>query len=378
MNKKVAIHKIFLTFLTGFFAVFCVDFSFSQNTLIRLEIFCDGQLQPTAAHEWARELNSLRFQSVQIRAGDSTDVLDIQPIGDRMYHVSGMLTRGNRILLPGDASFSLGQVRSIKPYLEELISALESDLAATQAAEEAERSGASAQSETAQDTLFTDLAEPVNFSTQGISRRKVLQKLSRQFDSRVQFPKSIQTAFDEEDLVTEELNGIARGTALVYVLRYLGFCVVPVRAETSETSERARAGAGTGTSDTSETGWILRVVAADRVNAADILPVGYPAEKATPDVLFERFQANVDGATAETVLNSLQKRLDIPFLYDYNSMAGRGIELNAVTVKQRAGKFSYKQLLDAVLYQAQLQREVRTDEAGRVFFWISTIRSGLE
>lgn len=365
MSKKIVICKMVLMVLIGFWGIICPNWLFSQNVSIRLEIFCDGPLQPVAAQEWGRELNSLRFQSVQIRAGNSTDVLDIQPIGDQMYRVSGMLTRGNRILLPGNTSFSLGQVRSIKPYVEELISSLESELVASQAAEEAERSGTFAQAETAQDALFTDLAESVDFSTQGIPRRKVLQKLSRQFDSRVQFPKSIQSAFDEEDVVMEELNGVARGTALVYVLRYLGYCVVPEQVEMKSTN-------------TTKTGWVLRVVASDRVEASDILPVGYPAEKATPDILFERFQANVDGATAETVLNSLQKRLEIPFLYDYNSMAGRGIELSSVTIKQRAGKFSYKQLLDAVLYQAKLQREIRTDEGGRVFFWISTIRSGLE
>ncbi len=364
MNKKYVIHKTFSTIFFGNFIIFCSNLLFSQDRAIQLEIFCDGPLQPAMAQEWGRELNSLRFQSVQIRAGDSADALDVQPIGNRIYRVSGMLTRGNRILLPGNKSFSLERIRSMKSYLEELIDTLESDLATSQATEEAERSGTSAHTETAQDALFADLAKPVDFTTQGISRQKVLQKLSQQFDSRVQFPKSIRSAFDEEDIVTENLDGVARGTALVYLLRYLGYCVVPVREKTETTATR--------------TGWILRVVVADRVTASEILPVGYPAEKATPDVLFERFQANVNGATAETALHSLQKRLNIPFLYDYNSMAGRGIELNSITIRQRSGKFSYKQLLDAVLYQAQLQREVRTDEAGRIFFWITTIRNGLK
>ncbi len=319
----------------------------AEEISIRLEIFCDGPLQPMAAQQWGSALNSLGFYGVQIRGGDSSDVLDIRPLGGGLYAVSGMLTAGDRILLPGNVSFSLGQIRGMKPYLEEQILLLEQSEAET---------AASADTQAERDALFQDLAEPVGFSTRGVSRKRVLQELARSFETHVRFPVSIRKMFDGSDLVTEELRSVSRGTALVYVLRYLGYCVVPEKNESSA-------------------GYTLRIRSADQADPQRILPVGYPAETASPDVLFERFNANVDGASAARILNSLQERLDIPFLYDFNSMAGQGIELEEVKIRQKSGRFSYKKLLDAVLYQAKLQREVRIDESGRVFFWISTIRS---
>ncbi len=356
MNRQK--RKVFLFFLLGIFYTIIPFFPFSrmqtisaqtvsQEISIRLEIFCDGPLQPMEAQQWGSALNSLGFYSVQIRGGDSSDVLDIRPLGGGLYAVSGMLTAGNRILLPGNVSFSLGQVRGMRTYLEEQILLLQQ-----LEAETAEPADTQAE----RDALFRDLAEPVGFSTRGVSRKKVLQELAHSFETHIRFPVSIRKMFDDSDFVTEELQTVSRGTALVYVLRYLGYCVVPEKNESS-------------------TGYTLRILPSEQADPQRILPVGYPAETASLDVLFESFNANVDGASAARVLNSLQERLDIPFLYDFNSMAGQGIELEEVKIRQKPGRFSYKKLLDAVLYQAKLQREVRIDEAGQVFFWISTIRS---
>ena len=349
---------LFSPFSFSFRCPFCLSTAVSVQTVsaqavsaeeisIRLEIFCDGPLQPMAAQQWGSALNSLGFYGVQIRGGDSSDVLDIRPLGGGLYAVSGMLTSGDRILLPGNVSFSLGQIRGMKPYLEEQILLLEQSEAA---------SADTADTQAERDALFQELAEPVGFSTRGVSRKKVLQELAHSFETHIRFPVSIRKMFDGSDLVTEELRSVSRGTALVYVLRYLGYCVVPEKNESSA-------------------GYTLRILPADQADPQRILPVGYPAETASPDVLFERFNANVDGVSAARILNSLQERLDIPFLYDFNSMAGQGIELEEVTIRQKPGRFSYKKLLDAVLYQAKLQREVRIDESGQVFFWISTIRS---
>ncbi|MBQ6107869.1 MAG: hypothetical protein IJK97_06635, partial [Thermoguttaceae bacterium] len=140
-----------------------------------------------------------------------------------------------------------------------------------------------------------------------------------------------------------------------YVLRYIGYCVQPENAD--------------------DGGLSLRIVSAPNADAKKMIPIGYAAPRATVDELSESFEANVDGASAKRVLDSLQDRLDVPFLYDYNSMAGLGIEPSDVVIHQKPGKFTYNRLLNAVLFQAQLQRETRVDEAGNVFFWITTMKS---
>lgn len=313
---------------------------------IRLEIFCDGQLQPMEAQQWGRELSDAGFQSVQVRAGASADALDIQPLGAGLYSASGMLTRNNQLLVTGGRRFSLSESRQVKPYLEEKI--LEMEQAEAQEKEEKAAEGT-------QDVLLRELSVPVGFRTKGMPRKLVLKQMLQSFRLPIRVPSGLKKAFDEEDLVEEELKGVARGTALAYVLRYIGYCVQPENAEDGRLS--------------------LRIVSAPNADAKKMIPIGYAAPRATVDELAESFEANVDGASAKRVLDSLQDRLDVPFLYDYNSMAGLGIEPGDVVIHQRPGKITYRRLLDAILFQAQLQRETRVDEAGNVFFWITTMKS---
>lgn len=353
MNHKFyGFFPFFSIVIVGIIYANCVSSAFSQGLgssapQIRLVIFCDGTLQPMEAQQWGRALNECGFQSVQIRSGDSSDVLDIQDSGGNLYQVSGMLGRDSRVWLPGNAVFTLGRVREMKSYLEEQIAVMQQQNIAAADAESNQLSNS------VQEQLFADLSAPVGFSTIGMTRKKAIQKIAHDFTGFVRFPSSIRKAFDDEDFITEELETVSRGTALAYILRYIGYCIVPENHEEGSN-------------------YVLKIAASGNVVSENILPVGYMVENAAPDALYERFQASVDGVSAAKVLESLQKRLNIPFLYDYNSMAGQGIEPSEVFVSQKAGKFTYKQLLDAVLYQTKLMREVRTDEAGNVFFWITT------
>ena len=350
MIRKV--YPVFLFFLAGI-ALFGVrnpllaQYSGGNSKIaIRLEIFCDGQLQPMEAQQWGRELSGAGFQSVQVRAGASADALDIQPLGAGFYTASGMLTRNNQLLVTGGRRFSLSECRQVKPYLEEKI--LEMEQAEAEEKEEKAAEGV-------QDVLLSELSVPVGFRTKGFPRKLVLKQMLQSFRIPIRVPSSMKKAFDPEDLVEEELKGVARGTALAYVLRYIGYCVQP------ENTEEGRLA--------------LRIVSASNADAKKMIPIGYAAPRTTVDELSESFEANVDGASAKRVLDSLQDRLDVPFLYDYNSMAGLGIEPADVVIHQRPGKITYRRLLDAVLFQAQLQRETRVDEAGNVFFWITTMKS---
>lgn len=354
MIRKV--YPFFVFILAGIFVLgeanpLLAQYSGGNSKIsIRLEIFCDGQLQPMEAQEWGRELSGAGFQSVQVRAGASADALDIQPLGDGLYVASGMLTKNNQLLMTGGRRFSLSESRQVKPYLEEMILEMEQAEAAAVAEEEEEKA-----EEGTRDALLEDLSVPVNFSTKGKPRKLVLKQMLQSFRIPFRIPTNIKTAFDSEDLVEEELKGMARGTALAYVLRYIGYCVQP------ENTEDGRI--------------LLRIVSAPNADAKKMIPIGYAAPEFRVEELSESFEANVDGASAKRVLDSLQDRLDIPFLYDYNSMAGLGIEPADVVIRQKPGKFTYNRLLNAVLLQTRLQRETRIDEAGNVFFWITTVKS---
>ncbi|MDO4574832.1 MAG: hypothetical protein Q4D98_06420 [Planctomycetia bacterium] len=323
---------------------FLVNFGFAEEAKkrIRLEIFCDGPLDPMAAQEWGAALQSCGFQSVQLRGGDASDVLDIQATVPGEYKVTGMLTRKNMLLLPGQASFSRGRIREIQPYLEEKIDALAQ--AAPPESPKPERS------KPAPDVFFAELSEPVGFATQGKARKLVLRDIVRLLPGKVRVPDTIRDVLDSEDKVTEELESVSRGTALAYVLRYVGYCLVP---------------------ETSPSGPTLRMVPAEKAGNAKILPIGWETSDEV-ESFHEKFNANVNGAKVYTVLEALSKRLEVPFLYDYNALARHGIELTEVAVKQRPAKVSYRELLDLIAFQVSLRWELRVDDAGRPFVWFTT------
>ena len=73
-------------------------------------------------------------------------------------------------------------------------------------------------------------------------------------------------------------------------------------------------------------------------------------------------------------LDSIQKRVDAPFLYDHNGLARQQIDPTKVKCSLPQGKTYYKAILDRILSPAHLKSEVRIDEADKPFVWISTVK----
>ena len=339
---------------------------------IDLEIFCDGPLQPMAAQEWGAALNKGGFQSVQLRAGDESDALDILDTGAG-WRVYGMLTKDGKILLPGGTSFRKGQIRDMKPYLEQKIQQMQAKATnsgqnasgtASGNASSGTASGNTSGGETTEygitaqqlEQAFKVLAQPVGFETKGQNRKKVLHGITKSLDARAAIPPEILDALDKNDLVQEELKDVSKGTALAYVLRYIGYCFTLEPPRKTQIRQDFTVRISTGENATSKT-----------------FPIGHVPEKHLPS-LSERFTANIDGASLGKILQAMSQRLNLPILYDYNSMAGAGIDPATIIVKQRPVKISYDNLFDMLLGHADLQKELRIDEAGNPFLWITTKR----
>ena len=67
-------------------------------------------------------------------------------------------------------------------------------------------------------------------------------------------------------------------------------------------------------------------------------------------------------------------RLKTPVLMDYNAMARHGIDPAKAMVSMLPGKNTYSSALRRLLFKAGLKFEVRVDEAGRPFLWITTVK----
>jgi hypothetical protein len=73
-------------------------------------------------------------------------------------------------------------------------------------------------------------------------------------------------------------------------------------------------------------------------------------------------------------LDAIRTRLDLPLLFDHNSLVRHRIDPTEIHVSLPAGRTYYQGALDRLLNQAQLKSDLRVDEADRPFLWISTLK----
>ena len=90
--------------------------------------------------------------------------------------------------------------------------------------------------------------------------------------------------------------------------------------------------------------------------------------------MYEFLNANVQGVAITEVLKAVGGRPKMPVLMDHNALrAARGGAGEGDQVPQ--SRTTYSILLRKALFQARLKHEVRMDEAGTPFLWITTIKA---
>ena len=75
----------------------------------------------------------------------------------------------------------------------------------------------------------------------------------------------------------------------------------------------------------------------------------------------------------QTALDQVAQKIEVPLLFDRSSISSDRIDLKAM-VKMQAQRASYKTILTQLLNQVDLNDEVRVDENGKPFLWISSSR----
>lgn len=340
----------------------------SPKYKIHLELFCDGALQPMSAQQWGAELNNrtLGFHGVEIRGGRASEELDVVNTAGNLWTARGMLTKNDTLLMPGGKTFTRVQLRQLPAYLEEIVEA-------QIAKKEAEKVAAGnagvfppqrlpfGLKAAAYEEMFAELEQPTGFSTKNMARGEFLRRITASVKHKVVLDKELAAAIvaDKEDVITEELQDVSRGTALAYGLRYVGLCLIPKMA-----------------SEAADAKLVYHFVPTKEA-PDEIFPVGHhlqEPERFSFPMILEQFNANVNGAGLDQVLAAVSGRLQAPILFDYNSMAREGIEIEEITVKYKPQQVSYNRLLDDTLAQAKLIKEVRVDEAGNVFIWVTTLK----
>jgi hypothetical protein len=258
----------------------------------------------------------------------------------------GLLTAKNTLVVPG-GEFRMSDKAGIAAWLAKLREGGERRLH--------EREGAFGLTPTQLVAVHEALSQSVTFSTKGERSFDVLKRVAGGLSLPFLSDPMTRQVLMGDDPVADELQGLSAGTVMVAVLRPLGLVLVPQKK-----------------SDGSITLWIT-----DVRSTRESWPVGWPPEE-TPleaaPTLFNYLNVEIEDTPLTEALGAVGGRVKMPMLFDHNSLARHRIDPAQVKVSIPAGRVYYKSIIDRMLNQAQLKSELRVDEAGNPFLWISTIK----
>ena len=314
------------------------------------------------AHEWLQLLASIGVDDVRIRGAQSGDELKAENRGTPErpnYHVLGFLTGNDQLRLPG-GTFSRGDLGALKDYFERLGADGAEALTATRG-----RFGLTAKE---LEAVTADLAQPIDFETKGRSVVDVLRKLIARFGVQRLGTHGAATMPDlrKADPIADELQGLTAGTGLAIILRNNGYVLRPEKVRAVPLSY------GIAPVDPDE----LFQSTLGETDDADLnqWPIGWKPDRLASDTvpeLFEPRNAEIEGYTLEETLQAIRARVKIPFIIDHAALRAARIDPAAVQVRVARSRISYKRVLDRVLSQARLYCEIRLDEMGTPFLWIT-------
>ena len=310
---------------------------------IELEVAMEPGHSLTAPQEWTQLLGKMNLARVRLRTmrtSDQPKVTAIQVGLSTRYQVLAILSSQDELILP-EQRFQAHDRRRLQTYFEQL---------PVETKHSASSRGRFDLTEKQFLDLFIELSQPVAFLTNGETGSVVLKRLEGTLSVPVvHSPQS--TALLTEPL-GNELRGISTGTALAIVLRQQGLVLRP---------EQLR-------------GEPLRLVVAAYDRKRDAWPVGWKLGKSIRLIapqLFEQLTLEASDITFAEVLTHLKPRLKVPVILDQWIMTQRNIVPRQSQVKLARRKTYLKGALDRLASQARLATELRVDEQGEPFLWIT-------
>ena len=294
--------------------------------------------------QWGQALAAAGVQNFRLRSAQEGDKPAIEVGGTEQmpfYKVTAVLGARDELIVPG-GRFRRSECKKLAAWLD--------DLAKRGPPEKREKVSAFGLTASQLEKVNADLSKAVGFSTKGMTRSEAVNKIAGQLGLSLKIEGALA---DGDDKIEEELSEFSSGTALACILRPIGSCMVP--RESGETLSYA-----------------VKKAQLDQ----EIWPVGWPAEGAQKvlPALYEFHNVNVSGVTATKLLEVVGKQIKAPVLYDHNALARHGIEPDKATVSHPQQRTTYSVALRKMLGKVGLKFEVRVDEAGKPFLWVSTMK----
>ncbi len=304
----------------------------------------DGVPDFAVVRKWIEILQKAGFKNVRARSIKPTDKPEIRMVGkgdNQLYIVTGILA-GTKIHLP-KGTISYGDLDAAKDW----IAKLSGDGAANLTAEK----GAYGLTKEQIVKVYDELSKPVPLSTGDRPVKDVIRGISQVWKLRVGVDSNARQSLFSEQPFPGELKGLTSGSAMAMVLKSVGLVMYPEKP----------------------VGGDVQIMISQHQKNKEFWPTGWALEtnagKAAPD-LFNELDVEIKETELSKTLHAIAPRLKTPMIIDYGEIERRGLSLEK-RINIPAGKTFYKKIIDRALSQGSLRSEFRTDEAGKVFLWIT-------
>lgn len=315
----------------------------TDTVTVHWELVMERGFPPGQERQWLGLLQRFPGVSIRIRTAEPGERPEIHPRA-RGWEVVGVLTRSNRLVVPG-GNFSLADRTAIAAWLERLKA--DGPEAVTG------KLGPFGLTESQWTELFEKMRPALGYSTVNMTQSELVARASQKSGLTIDVDLPIRAELSETKL-TDELSQLSIGTALAIALRPNGLVLTVERKSGKAT---------------------LRVTSADR--AETFWPIGYEPKESvqhTLPALLKYLSVEINDTPLRQVLEAIGKRLEAPILVDHNGLAREAIDLDETRVTIPAERLSYKRVLEKALSQARLRMELRVDEAGTTFLWVTPLR----
>ncbi len=274
----------------------------SAQVPVSLELVTSPGFAIEEQQGWFQALNRVGFTDLRMRSarpGDGPAIVNRGTPQQPRYVVTGLLTRDNRLQLPG-LTVGFGQRQQLTDWLARLRAGGEDAISGDPGAFGLTAKGFEA--------LHDAVRPPIEFATKGQASRDVLRQIRDSLPVRVDVDSSAAAAVESREVVRDELQGLSRGTALAAVLRPLGLVAT--------VTGQGQAAPG------------LRITGSGGHD--DAWPIG-TAPTRSPDktapALFKFLNVEIHDRPLAEALEALQQRLKLPFAFDYHALAKHNIDL---------------------------------------------------
>ncbi len=312
---------------------------------IALEVAAQADAPFGAMQDWHKVLAEMDLASVRLRGARGAEQPSLksrQVAGATRYELLGVLNRKNELVLPG-GRFAMGDRTKLKQYFE--------GLPAREAEAGVER-GRFGLTREQFEAVFRDLSRPVAESTLDGAPRELLSALAKDFDLQVRGDVTMKARLREAPAFRTQLKGFTTGTALAAILRSAGLQFVPKRF--------------------GDEPLVLFIEPIDP--AKESWPIGWAAPgspRRVAPAMYELRNIEIGNYTLAAALDVLGPLLGVPLVMDERTLAARAIDPAEIKVKFPRSKTYIRRAVDSILSQGRLAGELRIDEAGKPFYWVT-------